>query len=92
MLITEQLHQLSLNEAWQEMNERVQDRQVQLDLFFASPVSEKETEIIATGIKKILESDEKLKQHPVQQKQQVTKSLKALSTGKRAIKAYNGSR
>jgi len=86
--ITDQLHQLSADENWQAMNELESERFDKLKDFFSAPIAEPEVDEVAKGIRKMMESDQKLVQHSSLRQQEMSESIKTLSKGRQATKAY----
>ena len=86
---TEMLHQLSTEENWQAMTELESERFGEIENFFSTPVSETEVEEVEKGIRQMLKSDEQLKQYSVQKQQTMSDSVKKISTGRKAVNAYN---
>ena len=86
--MTEMLHQLSVDENWQAMVELESERFDKLKDFFSAPVAEIEVDEVAKGIRKMMESDQELMQHSSHKQQEMSESLKTLSKGRQATKAY----
>lgn len=87
--MTHQLHDLSAQENWQAMLELEAERLVEIKAYFDAPVSEGEAEDIAENIRKILHSDDQLKQLSETKKSEAADAVQKLSTNKQAIKAYS---
>lgn len=87
--MTEQLHELSATESWQEMIDLESQRQSMIKDYFAVPVSANEAADIAENIRKILHSDEKLMVLGRHKKEEASVAVKKLSTNRQAINAYN---
>jgi len=87
--MTEQLHELSANESWQEMIDLESQRQTMIKDYFAVPVSAEEAADIADNIRKILHSDEQLMAFSQRKKDDARVAVQKLSTNRKAIKAYN---
>ena len=86
--MSEQLHQLSVDEDWLAMTKLESERFKKLEDFFSNPVSESDAEIVEAGIQKMLKSDELLKKNSIRQQLVMSDDIKKLSTGRKAIKAY----
>ena len=86
--ITEQLHQLSADDNWLAVSELESERFDKLEDFFLAPVAEIEVDEVAKGIRKMMKSDQKLMQHSSRKQQEMSESIKTLSKGRQATKAY----
>ena len=87
--MTEQLHELSVSESWQEMIDLESQRQSMIKDYFAVPVSANEAADIAENIRKILHSDEQLMALGQHKKEEASVAVKKLSANRQAINAYN---
>lgn len=87
--MTHQLHELSAQENWQAMLELEAKRLEEIKVYFDTPVSEGEAEELAENIRKILHSDDLLKQISEEKKSEAADAVQKLSTNKQAIKAYS---
>ena len=88
-LMTQQLHELSAEEDWQGMIDLESKRLVLLKEYFAEPVSEVEAELIAENIRRVMKSDDLLKQASQSKKEEAATAVKTLSNNQQAIKAYS---
>jgi len=87
--MTETLHQLSVEENWQAMIELESSRFGKIEDFFSTPVSATEVDEVEKGIRQMLKSDEALKQFSAQKQQTMSDGVKKISTGRKAVNAYN---
>jgi len=87
--MTETLHQLSAEENWQLMTELESERFDKIEDFFSTPVLESEAEEVGEGIRQMMKSDELLKQFSLQKQQTMSDGVKKISTGRKAVNAYN---
>lgn len=87
--MTHQLHELSSQENWQAMVELEAQRLDEIKAYFDAPVSEGEAEELAENIRKILHSDDRLKQLSENKKSEAADAVQKLSANKQAIKAYS---
>jgi len=86
--MTEQLQQLSVDENWQSMTELSTQRQAGLDVFFSTAVSVEEAEEVGEGIRKILQSDQRLIDMGRAHQVEMSNAVKKISGTRKAIKAY----
>jgi len=87
--MTQQMQQLSAEENWQAMIDLDVQRLVMLQDFFSNPVTESEAAEVATGIREILDSDQKLMQTGKAMQQEMSATVQKISTSRQAIKAYS---
>ncbi len=87
--MTEHLQQLSVDENWQKMNELGTQRQADLDDFFSTAVSVEEAAQVAEGIRKILQSDQRLIDMGREHQIEMSDAVKKISGTRKAIRAYD---
>ncbi len=87
--MTEQLQQLLVDENWQAMNELSTQRQAGLENFFSTAVSVDEAEEVAQGIRKILQSDQRLMHVGRVHQVEMSDAVKKISGTRKAIRAYD---
>ena len=89
---THHMAAMAEDEQWPELVEIEAERQKMIESFFATKVSDEEAELIAEGIREIMNSDDSLTLMAAELKSDAIGKLTGISNVKNAIKAYDNCR